>query len=417
MLTNELLRVKRSGPLVTPRFLTARDRARLEDVARTLIGVLASQTGQRRQDVERALAAVEHLGRDRWVVQGLCKLLLDRADMRPGEGVDPCELRTRLFAAAAAERRGLAPGQAFDRAQVVARVGSEHQLTKEALEERLFADLRANERLVAFEPISASALLGRYDVALAQGVIARATSVEVALESEEPGRLRQLFRAARFFGLLYRIRRLDQARYLVELDGPFSLFSAVQKYGLKLAAFLPSVLRCRRWRLRANVLWGKSKEPLVFELGPEAGLEPPLAAATGVSPDVAGLEERFATLGSRWRVERNDDVVSLPGELVCVPDLLFTHADTGEQVYLEAFGFWSRKAVWQRIEAVERGFPGRIILAVPKRLRVSEEMLEQSDAGDVYVYRTSMRPSAILARLERSPGAGVPQGGSRAPIT
>jgi predicted nuclease of restriction endonuclease-like RecB superfamily len=100
-------------------------------------------------------------------------------------------------------------------------------------------------------------------------------------------------------------------------------------------------------------------------------------------------------------VAHNHDIVALPGELVCVPDLVFDHRDTGERVYLEAFGFWSRQAVWQRVETIRRGgFPGRIILSVSKQLRVSQEVLDEEDAGELYVYRTTMRPQAILARLD-----------------
>ena len=92
---------------------------------------------------------------------------------------------------------------------------------------------------------------------------------------------------------------------------------------------------------------------------------------------------------------------ALPGEAVCVPDLVFTNDATGEEVFLEAFGFWSRQAVWQRLETIERGFPSPIILAVGKQLRVSEAALEDRTSADLYVYRTTMRPKAILERLER----------------
>ena len=93
-------------------------------------------------------------------------------------------------------------------------------------------------------------------------------------------------------------------------------------------------------------------------------------------------------------------IIALPGEAVCVPDLSFTNDDTGEEVFLEAFGFWSRGAVWQRIETLARGFPSRIILAIGKHLRVSEELLDEDDAGQLYVYKQTMRPKAILERLD-----------------
>jgi len=91
----------------------------------------------------------------------------------------------------------------------------------------------------------------------------------------------------------------------------------------------------------------------------------------------------------------------MPGEVVCVPDLVFVNKNTGEEVFLEAFGFWSRDAVWKRVEAVRKGFPARILLAIGKQLRVSEEVLDEDAAGELYVYRATMSPRAILERLRR----------------
>jgi uncharacterized protein len=83
---------------------------------------------------------------------------------------------------------------------------------------------------------------------------------------------------------------------------------------------------------------------------------------------------------------------------------VFGNRETGEEVYLEAFGFWSRDAVWRRVELIRKGFPARILLAVGKQLRVSEEVLGDDDAGELYVYRAAMSPRAVLARLDGKRG-------------
>ena len=57
-----------------------------------------------------------------------------------------------------------------------------------------------------------------------------------------------------------------------------------------------------------------------------------------------------------------------------------------------------------RVELVREGFPARLILAVGKHLRVSEEVLDEDDAGELYVYKATMSPRAILERLERPRG-------------
>jgi predicted nuclease of restriction endonuclease-like RecB superfamily len=86
---------------------------------------------------------------------------------------------------------------------------------------------------------------------------------------------------------------------------------------------------------------------------------------------------------------------------VCVPDLVFTSRETGEEVFFEAFGFWSRAAVWKRVELLRKGFPARILLVVGKQLRVSEEVLSDEDAGEIYVYKRTISPREVLERLDR----------------
>ena len=403
MLTSDLLRIRRASGKLQPRYLHDKVRRRLLPVAEDLVGKLTAALGDKREDVDQALGTVEHKPTDRIVIAGLRKLLTDRCDFAGADGRDPMDVRHVLFRIAAEQRRGLAAAEAFDRHSALERAASELDEPIDVIEQRLFADLRANERLLRIKTIRAEALIDRYNVALAQGVLLRATRVMVTIDSERPGTVRQLFRAARFHGLLHRVERRGEHRWQLAIDGPLSLFSAVNKYGLRLALFLPAVLHCEHWQLRADVLWGKRKEAMRFELGPDDGLVPSDNRVTGVAPGIDEFVARFQKLESAWSIAVNDEIIALPGETACVPDLLFTNQQTGEEVFLEAFGFWSRDAVWQRIETISRGFPSRIILAVGKHLRVSEELLAEDDAGQLYVYKRTMQPKAVLKRLDAAP--------------
>ncbi|MBI4953615.1 MAG: DUF790 family protein [Myxococcales bacterium] len=417
MLTGELVRTRRQGELVVPRYLDKAARVRLLPVATELVAVLAASHGQKRAHIEAALDAVACRPADRPIVLGLRKLLLDRAELAPEPGLDPELVRARLFGAAARVRRELAPLEPFVRERVVAGVAAELGLAPEALEARLFADLRQNERLVGLRPLAPEALLFRYDLALAQGVLVHSTRVALDFAGEQPEAVRGLFRAARFHGLLHQIVGDEARGYRLEVDGPLSLFGAVQRYGLALALFLPSVLRLGHFELLAELRWGLRKERALFRLTPKDGLAAPGAgAARGASeprrlaPHLEELCRRFVALGSAWTVEPAERVIALPGERVCVPDLVFRRAAApgapAAEIYLEAFGFWSRQAVWQRLEAVERGLPCKLLLAVGKQLRVSEDLLDDSDRAALYVYRESLLPKAVLAKLDGLAGSG-----------
>jgi predicted nuclease of restriction endonuclease-like RecB superfamily len=372
-------------------------------IAATLIDAMGKLVGRSRRDIDTSLDALSVPARDRAVVLGLRKLLDDRCDFEVVSPLDPTALRREVFAAAAAAYHALGVRDELDRDAVLTEVAGRIGATREGVEQALYADLRDSEVLRHFRPISAPALLDRYDVALAQGIVLRATQVTVRIENETPDRYRRIFRAARFHGLLHVVQGNPKDGYTITLDGPYSLFDAGVKYGLKLALFLPVLLPCRTWSLRADVLWGKSRRPAVFELGPADRLAAIAPETPTASPDLEAFCASFSRLGTRWTVLPNERLFALPGEVACIPDLVFSSNETGEEVFLEAFGFWSREAVFRRIELVRKGFPARIILAVSKKLRVSEELLTEEDGGELYVYGASMSPRAVLERLEGAP--------------
>jgi riboflavin biosynthesis pyrimidine reductase len=56
-----------------------------------------------------------------------------------------------------------------------------------------------------------------------------------------------------------------------------------------------------------------------------------------------------------------DRVLDIPGAGVIVPDLVLKHRKNRREVFIEVLGFWSRDAVWKRIELAQRGLK-RILL-------------------------------------------------------
>ena len=112
-------------------------------------------------------------------------------------------------------------------------------LTPEQIDRSLFADLKDEQRVQTFDDITPEHLLDRYNVALAQAILLRCTAMEVRIWGETPARFRQLFRAVKFHRLICTIHETAGNSYTLKLDGPLSLFSSTQKYGLQLALFLP----------------------------------------------------------------------------------------------------------------------------------------------------------------------------------
>ncbi len=181
------------------------------------------------------------------------------------------------------------------------------------------------------------------------------------------------------------------------------------KYGLQLAMALPAIAECGRWRIEAQVLWGKERRPVTFRAaGGDDGGE--RVAHDPEGPDLpdeiaallARLAARESALESDWVASPATAILDLPGAGLCVPDLVFRRRDgAGAPVYLEVLGYWSREAVWRRVELVERGLPHRILFAVSKHLRVSEAALADELPGSLYVYARALDARTILERVER----------------
>ena len=400
MLTSDLVRARRQGTHLVPRFLDPKARPRLIELARAYVGTYSTFVGETRGALEAALGAVTVPARDRLVSLGLRKLCEDRADFDVPDGLDPEVVRDALFLEAARAHRAVVKGAPFDRAAVIATVATSLDESAEALERAMFADLRHHHELRAFDPIEAEDLLDRYDISVVQALLLRASKVTLKLTHDEPSLTRKLFRKARFMGLLHSVARRDEG-YEITFDGPLSLFGPTQKYGLKLALFFPSVLELAQFSLVADVAHGPERERATMTIDHASGLRPVAAPIETRRPEIDALVRAFRELDSDWTVADCDSLVALPGEVICVPDLTFTHRKTGEEVLFELFGFWSRTAVFQRIELVRKGAAGRMILAVGKHLRVSEELLDDAEAGEIYVFKTTLSAKEVLSRLEK----------------
>lgn len=405
MLTTDLVRViRRSGRLHVPMPRPAQ-RSRLVELATTYTQLAREHVGRTRAELTGALDAVAHEAADFKASRGLRKLVEDRCTFEPCADLDPPVLRRELFSEAASARRSVPGDGTFSRRAVLESVASRLGIGVDDIEAGLYADLRENHRLREFERIDGPALVDAYERALVQAVLLRALRVRVKLSCADPSGYRTFLRKLKFHRLLFTVQRLDDGSHLIVIDGPFSIMKAVTKYGLKLALLVPLLERSGTWELDADVLWDRDREPLLYHL---EGKQTARGSAGRLPDEVRKLLTGFGKLDSPWRAEVAHEILDLPGVGVCVPDLVFTHAQTGSRAYLEVLGFWSRDAVWQRVDLVREGLSHPIIFAVSSRLRVSEEVLPADLPGQLYVYKGVMRPSAILERLQ----ALVPAAGS-----
>jgi predicted nuclease of restriction endonuclease-like RecB superfamily len=403
MLTSDLVRAKKKGGELIVRPLSAKERPRALELASTFLEVLGAHVGASRADVDEALSAIPVGARERKLADGLLKLLDDACEFSMDAPADPVALRSEVFLAATAARASLGEIDTFDRAAVMANVAEARGMTADALERAIYADLRSEAVLAKAPTLKPEVLVHRYDAGQVQAVLLRAVRVVAVVSAASPEASRALFRALKFRRLLHKVER-SGAGYRIEIDGPYSMFESVTKYGLELALVLPALEACGKLSLVAEVRWGKTRESLAFKYEHD-GAGAAEEDGDTLRDDVAALLEGFGALDSQWKARAARDVLELRGVGLCVPDLVFEHRRTKKKVFFEALGFWSRDAAWKRVELVKAGLPTPILFAVSTRLRVSETVLDDTETAALYVYKGVMSARAVERKLDALAGS------------
>ena len=404
MLTGNLVRVRFSKQRAIPLYLDRADEQWLE-VAESLLLIFREGVGRTRGEVDAEIDEMLGEGMATLAHRGLAKILEDRGEFEVVADVPPESLREKVFGAAAAQRKAkIEAGDArtpFRREAVLDVVAAELSITPEQVAGALFADLRDENRLLKFdESIDAVRLIDRYNVALAQSILLRSVRVEVEVRGEQPGRYRQLFRQLKFHRLLYRVEGSAREGYTFHIDGPLSLFSATNRYGMQMALFLPALLLCRDFRLDAELRWGPRREPRTLHIDHNTGLVSHYAeSGTYVPAELGAFVERFRQVSTQWDIAEATEVVDLGREGAWVPDYKFVHRPTGLDVFVEVVGFWKRATLDRLLRLLPEHGPPRYVLVISDGMKVDEEALEELD-GPVLRFREIPNAQKLIALLD-----------------
>lgn len=401
MLTGKHVRVRFARDCLVPLYLDANERQWL-DVAEQLLGVFRTSAGARRGQLG---AEIDELFGDLpqpLIHNGLTKLLEDRCEFEMHADFAPEDVRAAAFQAAAQKRKETLEqiGHSFSRADIVNAVATDLQTDVPSIEASLFADLKSEQRLTEFHDTTASRLLERYNVALAQALLLRATGVKILLRGDTPAHYRQLFREIKFRRLLYDIEPAGENSYQLRLDGPLSLFSATQKYGLQLALVLPTLLLCKHFELDATLRWGAERKEKRFQLSHRDGLVSHQAEIGAfVPPEAQMFVELFQKKIPDWEISAQAELIPL-GNNVWVPDHRLVHRDTGNVVLLDILGFWRRSSAERHLTMLRQYAGAPFVVAISDQLNVDDADLE-SLPDHVVRFRNMPLPEEIVKRASR----------------
>jgi predicted nuclease of restriction endonuclease-like RecB superfamily len=384
MLTGDLVRprLRKRGSELVVEWLPASRPWRKS--ASDLIALFGSHIGQPRAAWESALSHYEGERTDYDVLRGLAKVLSDEATFTPIETpLDPAEIRQRVFARGPVfARQDLFHPQT--RADVIASVAAEIGQTPDGVEAALFADRPAEYLITDTGPDwTPDGLIARYNLELARGVLYWATELQIDIYDT----YKDFWRYLKLFKLMFwAYPKPDGDGYHVELDGPISPFvQSTTRYGRQFAAFLPALLLCERWQMRADVR--QFDDRLLYRLDHTTPLRSHFKRSGAFDSQVeadfaAEFEAKFGATRQGWTLAREDEVFLL-GDTVLIPDFSLTHRD-GRRAVIEIVGFWHPAYLRRKVEKVRAAHRRNLILLVYEGVNLTADRLENVPGGVLY---------------------------------
>jgi predicted nuclease of restriction endonuclease-like RecB superfamily len=394
MLTADLAQSWRRGERIAPRYIDASDEDYLQDAAR-LISIFNAHEGRARRELETALQEYVGVGTDYKTLRGFIKLLMDHCTFEVASAVEPVEIRRALFRQARAHHP--LTGDESVRRELLESVARELNCPPETLRDGLYADLPENQKLVEFSPVDASGLLHLYNLAQAQALLYHCLEIHLEVLPQSQEGYRELFSAIKSYRLIHTIKGDARTGYQLRLDGPVSMFHRSQKYGVQMAVFLPALLLCKGWRMRAEIDAGKegrARGNAYFVI--EANQKRLQSNYMDVPPDENPVLEKFAVAWERfeseWTLKPSREVIAL-GESAFIPDFVLVHGD-GRKVYLEVLGFWTPKHLQERLKEFEHAGLRNFILAAWDEIRGSRDPLTKIPPNTI-VFKKNLDPMMV----------------------
>ncbi|MBF0425217.1 MAG: DUF790 family protein [Magnetococcales bacterium] len=365
MLTRDLLRYTVRQGRVHPRFIDVADQGLLA-LAGELIDLYQTNLGSSLEELSELAQPIINAGRVPLMAKGFNKLLLDRCRFREADGAIAAARLAILERAALLLR---APDMG-DLAHYRQQVAIPYATDPDQLAASLYADLPIRQPLEAFDPLTPEALLQRYNLAQAQGLLFFAGAITLTLQERRIVRLRRFFQYLRFFRLLFRLERLATGGYRLELDGPLSLFDGARRYGLQLALTLPAFCDLEQWQMEATLRLPDRAGATQFLLDQESALHSHYARLTGYHPREFQIfvREFREQAPPGWSLAAAADILHPSGQEVWIPDWTFITPDK-RRIHVELFHRWHATLLDARLTALEQtADPPPLVLGVDRFL-------------------------------------------------
>lgn len=392
MLAAELLKTMVRGDTITPAFVEPDDDSLA--LAEDIIRAFADHTGKKLGELRSILDEMEDQGFDYRLVRGLVELLERRCDLNIESPISPAIVRREVFKLSADNHPVISEAE---RRSVIRQAAEKLDITPEAVEASMFADLENEQVIVSFSPPKAAGLLYEYNLSIAQTMLFKATEMRFRASAKH----KDVLRAVKRLGLMYSASS-DGDRLDISIDGPLSALKSTERYGTSLARLLPFIVFSPGWSMEASIVRKDfNGNPRMYRFSMSESSHGPLfgdlSRMDAVETFDSELEERFyesfGNAGTGWRITREPEPL-IAGKYLYIPDFLLEK--DGVKVYMEIAGFWT--AEYLKRKAAKLGELKGVNLIVLASSRTSCDAFKGL-AGDVILFDKKIPLKDVLDRL------------------
>lgn len=404
MLPTDLLMYRQNGEQIVPKRLPI-DAKHLE-LTNELISCFQKHVNKTQGELERQLVEMEGEATDYRIKRGIAYLL--KSGFSTFEIVSPLEpqmLRERVFALAAKSTL-TSESTRTTLTQIAAQLSQElnQEILPEQIQNGLYGDLSENRILTNFDTPTPEAILHRYNLSQVQGIFYKASQLIINAHRNVPGQYKLLFRYLKLFQLMAYIEGDADHGFTITIDGPTSLFTPSTRYGLAIAKMIPAILHVSKWSLAAKLqirdVFSGTWKPGRYTLNSaDCGLVthyPPGKPYDSMLE--ASFADRWDSLKSEWILEREVDLIPIPGS-VMIPDFRLVHPD-GRDFLLEIVGYWRPEYLQKKFAQVRKSGCENLILAVSERLNLEKAGVNIQDVPTQIIwFKDKLSPKAVLAAI------------------
>ncbi|MBC8232878.1 DUF790 family protein [bacterium] len=403
MLTSELLRYQIQDGQIFVVYVNPKSEKYLK-IAQDIIDIYVAYLGKTRGELTAALEEYEAYDTDYRVKRGLAKMLEDKAKFEIKCKMEPELLREHIFEYSGANHPIVTEASlthTITQKEAIESLSKRLDISSQQIVEGMYADLKENHVMTEFvsvDPPSAEWLLDRYNVALAQAMLYRASELRIRIYRNIPTKYKLVFKFIKFFHLMHVVSGNNQDGYHIILDGPASMFRLSQKYGIQMALFLPALIHCNRWWMEADIVMNNQNR-YTFKLTDEFGLRSHYKDPGEFDSELErAFAKKFEATETEWILERETDIIDLK-DTVMIPDFAFVHPD-GRRAIMEIVGFWTPDYLRKKLDKLRRAGLPNMVIAVSEKLNCSADDFVDIP-GEAVFFKNRINVNEVIERVEQ----------------